>query len=89
MLSDDAGDHWRVATRGLNAENPWMPWVLAQHPSDPRTLFCGMGTGGRGFRLATSERGNGAFYVSHDAGDSWEAMLTDTPSVLTAWVTVA
>jgi len=85
LLSDDGGEHWRTATRGLS-DNPWMPWVLARHPGDPATLFCGLGDGGRGFRLMTKHRGHGAFYVSHDAGESWEALIAEGPSVLTAWV---
>ena len=30
--------------------------------------------------------GKGAFYMTRDRGDSWEPVLKDTPSVLTAWV---
>lgn len=86
LLSDDAGDNWRVATRGIAKENPWAPWVLVSHPSDAKTLFCGMGDGSRGFFIDTSVRGKGALYVSRDAGDSWEALLPDLPCVLTAWV---
>lgn len=86
LVSDDGAESWRIASRGVGKENPWMPWTLVRHPTDPKTLFCGMGTGGRGFALAPKQRGNGAFYRSGDAGDSWEALLPDSPSVLTAWV---
>jgi len=86
LLSDDAGAHWRFTAQGIGHEEPCMPWVLASHPSDARTLFCGMGDGGRGFGLQPNERGRGAWYVSRDAGDSWEPMLRDTPAVVTAWV---
>jgi len=86
LVSDDGGDNWRVVTRGLDK---WVPWVLVSHPSDPKTLFCGMGNGARGYftysRL-NSVSGEGALYVSRDAGDSWSALLPDLPSVLTAWV---
>jgi hypothetical protein len=85
LLSDDAGAHWRPAARGL-AENPWMPWVLARHPGDSQTLFCGLGDGGRGFRLMTKHRGNGAIFITHDAGESWDPLVEGCPSVLTAWV---
>ena len=44
LLSDDGGEHWRIATGGLGKENPWAPWVLVSHPSEAKTLFCGMGT---------------------------------------------
>jgi photosystem II stability/assembly factor-like uncharacterized protein len=86
LLSDDFGEHWRVATRGLQRENPWMPWALVHHPTEPRTLFCGMGDGARGFLLDPTQRGRGAFYVSRDAGESWDALLAESPSVVTAWV---
>ena len=86
LLSDDGGANWRFAAHGIGREEPWMPWVLVMHPTDDRTLFCGMGDGGRGFGLLPGQRGNGAFYVSRDAGDSWEPILADTPAVTTAWV---
>lgn len=86
LLSDDGGDNWRVATRGIGPENPWMPWVLLEHPSERRTLFCGVGTGGRGFALKPWDRGNGAMYVSRDAGESWEFLFSDGRSVQTAWI---
>ena len=86
LLSDDGGDHWRIAANGLGKENPWAPWVLVSHPSEAKALFCGMGTGGRGYFSGNDQRGTGAFYVSRDAGESWDALLPDLPSVLTAWV---
>jgi hypothetical protein len=86
LLSDDGGDSWRIATRGLNRELPYMPWVLLRHPTDPNALFCGMGDGARGYGFDPKQRGVGAFYFSPDRGESWEPVLTDTPSILTAWV---
>jgi hypothetical protein len=86
LLSDDGGESWRIATDGIERENPWMPWVLLEHPIEPQKLFCGTGTGGRGFALAPNEHGNGAFYVSRDAGESWEFLFGDGRSVQTAWV---
>ena len=47
-LSDDGGERWRISMRGLEKENPWMPWVLVHHPTDQNALFCGMGDGARG-----------------------------------------
>jgi hypothetical protein len=75
-----------VSTNGLEKENPWMPWVLLHHPSDAATLFCGMGDGARGYGFDARVKGKGAFYVSRDRGDSWAPVLSDTPSILTAWV---
>jgi photosystem II stability/assembly factor-like uncharacterized protein len=86
LLSDDAGENWRVATQGLEKENPWMPWVLLQHPTDREALFAGMGDGARGYGFDPKERGKGAFYLSRDRGESWEALLPEMPSILTAWV---
>ena len=86
LVSDNGGESWRVVTHGLDK---WVPWVLTSHPSDPKTLFCGMGNGERGYFINTSVRGDGALYVSHDAGESWNALLPGLPSVLTAWVTNA
>ena len=88
LLSDDGGENWRIATRGLAKENPWMPWVLLHHPSDENSLFCGMGDGSRGYGFDARVGGKGAFYVSRDRGDSWEPVMSDTPSILTAWVAV-
>jgi hypothetical protein len=70
----------------LEKENPWMPWVLLRHPNDSTTLFCGMGDGSRGYGFDARVKGKGAFYVSRDQGDSWKPVMSDTPSILTAWV---
>jgi photosystem II stability/assembly factor-like uncharacterized protein len=86
LISDDGGENWRVATAGLEKENPWMPWVLLHHPSDKHALFCGMGDGARGYGFDARVKGKGAFYLSRDRGDSWEPVFRDTPSILTAWV---
>jgi len=86
LLSDDAGESWRVTTHGLEKENPWMPWVLLHHPVERDTLFCGMGDGARGYGFDARIGGKGGFYTSSDRGESWEPVLKDTPSILTAWV---
>jgi len=86
LLSDDYGDNWRFASRGLGHEEPYMPWALAAHPTDARTLFCGLGDGGRGFLMKPKERGRGALYISPDRGESWEPILTDTTAVTTLWI---
>ena len=86
LLSDDGGDSWRIVTQGLEKENPWMPWVLLHHPTDPKALFCGMGDGARGYGFDPRVKGKGAFYVTRDRGESWEAVMRNTPSILTAWV---
>lgn len=86
LLSDDAGESWRAATQGLDKENPWMPWVLLHHPTDSNALFAGMGDGARGYGFDARITGKGAFYTSRDRGESWEPVLKETPSVLTAWV---
>ncbi len=86
LLSDDGGENWRVTTQGLGMENPWMPWVLLHHPVDAKTLFCGMGDGARGYGFDAKQKGKGGFYVSRDRGESWEPMMAETPSILTAWV---
>ena len=86
LLSDDGGERWRISTRGLEKENPWMPWVLLHHPTDQNALFCGMGDGARGYGFDARITGKGGLFVTRDRGDSWEPVLQDTPSVLTAWV---
>jgi photosystem II stability/assembly factor-like uncharacterized protein len=86
LLSDDDGETWRVANRGLRSELPYMPWVLLHHPTDPDAIFCGMGDGARGYGFDPKQRGAGAFYLSRDRGESWEPVLSNTPSILTAWV---
>jgi hypothetical protein len=86
LLSDDGGENWCVSTQGLERENPWMPWVLLRHPSDPKALFCGMGDGSRGYGFDARIKGKGGLYVTRDRGDSWQPVMTDTPSILTAWV---
>jgi hypothetical protein len=70
----------------LERENPWMPWVLLHHPTDANALFCGMGDGSRGYGFDARVQGKGALYISQDRGDSWQPILADTPSILTAWV---
>jgi hypothetical protein len=45
-----------------------------------------MGDGCKGFGMTPDQRGNGAWYTSHDAGDSWEAVLSNQPSIISAWV---
>lgn len=86
LLSDDGGENWRISANGLGKENPYMPWVLLHHPLDKNALFCGMGDGSRGYGFDARIKGKGAFYVSRDRGDSWEPVLKDAPSILTAWV---
>ncbi len=86
LLSDDGGENWYQASAGLPEKMPWMPWVLVPHPTDANTVFAGMGDGARGFGFNPKERGHGALYVTRDRGDSWEPVLTDIPSILTAWV---
>ena len=86
LLSDDGGESWRLSTNGLAKENPYMPWVLLRHPLDKNALFCGMGDGARGYGFDARVKGKGGFYLSRDGGDSWEPILRDTPSILTAWV---
>ncbi len=86
LLSDDGGENWRLSAQGLERENPWMPWVLLRHPAEPDTLFCGMGDGARGYGFDHKQKGRGGFYVSRDRGESWEPIMIDTPSILTAWV---
>jgi hypothetical protein len=76
LLSDDGGENWRIATRGLEKENPWMPWVLLRHPSDSATLFCGMGDGARGYGFDARVKGRGALRQP-DRGDRG-AVLNDT-----------
>lgn len=85
LLSDDEGESWRGAA-DLPLDMPWIPWVLLPHPEDPQTIFAGMGDGTRGFSLKPNERGEGAFYVSRDRGDSWQPLMSGLPSVLTVWV---
>jgi hypothetical protein len=86
LLSDDCGDRWRFASHGIGHEEPYMPWVLAAHPTDAQTLFCGLGDGGRGFAMKPNERGHGALFVSADRGESWDPVLADTPAVTTLWI---
>jgi hypothetical protein len=45
-----------------------------------------MGDGARGYGFDARVKGKGGFYLSRDGGDSWEPILRDTPSILTAWV---
>ncbi len=85
LISDDEGDSWR-STETLDAALPWAPWVLLHHPEDENTIFAGMGDGARGFGFDPGKRGDGALYRSTDRGDSWEPVLADQPSILTAWI---
>ena len=86
LLSDDGGENWRQASHGLPERMPWMPWVLVPHPTDRNTVFAGMGDGARGYGFDPKQRGKGAFYVTRDRGDSWEPVISEMPSILTAWV---
>ena len=45
-----------------------------------------MGDGARGYGFDARIEGKGAFYMSGDRGESWRALMQDTPSILTAWV---
>lgn len=85
LLSDDYGESWRRAA-SLPDDMPWLPWVLLHHPSEPDTLFAGMGDGARGFGFDPDKRGEGRLYRSDDRGESWESVLGDLPTVQTAWV---
>jgi photosystem II stability/assembly factor-like uncharacterized protein len=88
LLSDDGAETWRQAMVERSFKTiPWMPWVLVPHPVDARSVFVGMGDGARGFGFDAQKRGSGCLYVSRDRGDFWEPVLTEMPSILTAWVT--
>lgn len=87
LLSDDGGEHWRQSRNGLPERMPWMAWALTSHPSEPNTVFAGMGNRSKGFGIATDEAGEGAFYVTRDRGDSWEPVIPELPSVSSVWVT--
>ncbi len=87
LISDDDGENWRVSDAGIPITMPWMPWVFVPHPSDPESVFVGMGDGARGFGFDAKVKGHGALYVTRDRGDSWEPLLENMPSILTAWVT--
>ena len=87
LLSDDEGASWRGASN-LPDDMPWVPWVLLHHPTKANTLYAGMGDGARGFGFNPDARGAGAFYRSDDRGETWECIMPDLPSVLTAWVSV-
>lgn len=56
LLSDDEGENWRQPSAGLPARMPWMPWVLLPDPSEPNTVFAGMGDGSRGFGFTLKRR---------------------------------
>lgn len=86
LLSDDEGKSWRTTSQGLAERMPYMPWVLLRHPDDTNSVFAGMGDGARGFGFNPKERGHGALYVTRNRGDSWEPVLPNVPSILTAWV---
>jgi hypothetical protein len=85
LISDNEGESWRSASN-LPDDMPWAPWVLLHHPTDQSTIYAGMGDGARGFGFDPARRGEGGFYRSSDRGDSWDCILPDLPSVLTAWV---
>jgi hypothetical protein len=86
LLSDDTGEHWYKASEGLPSEMLWMPWVLVPHPTDSGTVFAGMGDTARGFGFDPSVAGTGSMYVTRDRGNSWEPVIAQGPSILTAWV---
>ena len=88
LISDDKGLNWHSVSN-LPDNMPWVPWVLLHHPTEPKTIFAGMGDGARGFGFDPNERGEGGFYTSSDQGDTWECVLSGLPSVLTAWVTAS
>ncbi|MBT3534875.1 MAG: hypothetical protein HN478_13410 [Rhodospirillaceae bacterium] len=85
LLSDDEGENWRSASN-LPDDMPWTPWVLLHHPTDQTTIYAGMGDGARGFGFDPAKPGAGGFYQSTDRGETWDCLMSDLPSVLTAWV---
>jgi photosystem II stability/assembly factor-like uncharacterized protein len=87
LWSDDGAENWQEATvEGVSPDIPWMPWVLVSHPTDDKTLFVGMGDGSRGFGFDARQKGSGCLYRSRDRGESWEPVLQEMPSILTAWI---
>ncbi|MEK9931564.1 MAG: hypothetical protein VW557_12565 [Rhodospirillaceae bacterium] len=86
LLSDDLGQSWRRST--FTAEDlPMNAWTLLHHPETEKVLFAGMGDGARGFGFDPKKEGKGSIYRSDDRGETWQAILTDLPTVQTLWVT--
>jgi photosystem II stability/assembly factor-like uncharacterized protein len=81
MISDDLGESWTQVTSIPDRMN-MMAWALTLHPTDPDSAFAGMGDQSRGFGFTPGTGGTGAFYVTRDRGDSWEALISDLPTVL-------
>ena len=71
LLSDDGGESWRMATRGVTKEMSWMPWVLLRHPAQPDTLFCGMGDGARGYGFDPRVKGKTSTIKSAGPAYAW------------------
>ena len=45
-----------------------------------------MGDGARGYGFDPKQKDQGTLYVTQDRGESWDPIISELPSVLTAWV---
>jgi hypothetical protein len=68
--SEDGGQSWRQVGAGLPAKHAAMCWQLAYNPYYKDSIFAAFGDVARGHTAGPP--GQGAIYVTHDRGDTWE-----------------
>ncbi|HLQ33541.1 MAG TPA: hypothetical protein VK457_12710 [Chloroflexota bacterium] len=79
--SGDCAQSWhRVGGgKGLDDEMDPMIWSLCLHPSEPNTIFAGVGEVSRGH--ASGKGGSGSVLLSPDGGDTWRTIKADIPAL--------
>lgn len=83
FTSRDGAQSWVRVTQGLPDDLNSMIWALVHHPTDPSSLFAGLGNVARGH--ASGAGGAGDLMISRDMGDSWERLNINLPADRVLW----
>jgi hypothetical protein len=86
--SEDLGGSWRQVGQGLPASIETPIWAFAAHPSDPDTVFMGVGAYRQRWEREAGP-GPGQILVSADRGDSWHELPLEVSAVRALWAAVA
>lgn len=82
--SRDGGGSWNRVGAGLPESFPSFVYALANHPTDSRAAFAGVGDTVRG-RHQDATFGSGSLMATYDRGESWETLPVHVSATFAVW----